>query len=487
MVIAFYFVMNVILASVVNSYNSSETTYEEEKAKDIKKNLNDAYELLDQDNHGWIGKKSIMEIFHILNEECPEIRHINKEKAEILFAILDRDGDESISRKEFMYFTRCMLLEFKRYNLKGTIMEAYFPKIYASDGFQGFKKFITSKLFDNVIDIIIFLNAIIVFIQSFPELSGEVAVQDPHIKDGELDTVWEIAETIFTVLYCLEMCSKLLVLGWERYTKESRNIFDAFVTILALASTIYVYYPNEFSNSLLIRYVVMARVLRLVRVLTALPQFQTIGRIFVDLAPAASRVFLLLMVIMYVFAAIGMQSFGGLVTRDPENPISYRLENNTFADNVYWSNSFNDMLSGMNVLFNLLVVNNWPEEADGILAVSGTRLSRYFFVTFHIFGVVIVNNIVVAYVVDAFMSEIENSPGKEKEENIRDLDTDILDASDAILSDAKNAIFDASQISGTKTTLKGHFIVRMRAAGKKRAKREALFKSLFNVDSIADA
>ena len=347
---------------------------------------------------------------------------------------------------------------------------------------KAFSKFITSDLFDNAIDVIIFLNAIIVFIQSFPELSGENVVQDPHINDGEVDTIWEFAETVFTIIYCLEMCSKVLVLGWRRYTEDNRNKFDAFVTILALASTIYVYYPNQFSNSLLIRYVVMARVLRLVRVLTALPQFRTIGRIFVDLAPAASRVFLLLMVIMYVFAAIGMQSFGGLVTRDPNNPISYRLQNNTFADNIYWSNSFNDMLSGMNVLFNLLVVNNWPEEADGILAVSETRLSRYFFVAFHIFGVVIVNNIVVAYVVDAFMAEIGESSITESNKSIHDFDADILDASDAIISEQSHAIFDASQISGTKTSLKGHFIVRMKAAGKKRAKKEALFKSLFNAD-----
>ena len=76
MVIAFYFVMNVILASVVNSYNNSEQSYEDKKAADIKRNMNDAYELLDQDNQGWVGKKIIMEIFRILNEECPEIRYV---------------------------------------------------------------------------------------------------------------------------------------------------------------------------------------------------------------------------------------------------------------------------------------------------------------------------------------------------------------------------------------------------------------------------
>jgi len=283
--------------------------------------------------------------------------------------------------------------------------------------------------------------------------------------------VWEKAETFFTVIYCFEMALKLLVLGWRRYTQANRNIFDGTITILALTSTIYVYYPNDFSNSLLIRYVVMSRVLRLLRLLIAIPQFQVTGRIFTDLSPVASRVFLLLMVIMYVFSAIGMQCFGGLVTRDPNNQISYRLKDTDFADNEYWGNSFNDMLSGMNVLFNLLVVNNWPEEADGILAVSGTRLSRYFFVVFHIFGVIIVNNVVVAYVVDAFMSEFEKSKNSSKEMK-------------RVVSKRHitQSVFDAREISGTKTSLKGQFVVKMKSVGKKQARRESLFRAIFDSD-----
>ena len=34
-----------------------------------------------------------------------------------------------------------------------------------------------------------------------------------------------------------------------------------------------------------------------------------------------------------------------------------QLEGTTYADCFYWGNNFNDLLSGMNVAFNLLVVN----------------------------------------------------------------------------------------------------------------------------------
>lgn len=45
-------------------------------------------------------------------------------------------------------------------------------------------------------------------------------------------------------------------------------------------------------------------------------------------------------------------------TPDPENPLSEVLLSTDFAINDYWGNNFNDMISAMNVMFNLLIVNN---------------------------------------------------------------------------------------------------------------------------------
>ena len=339
-------------------------------------------------------------------------------------------------------------------------------------------------MFEQIIDVIVFLNAIVVFIQTFPELSGESLKRDPKIADGELDTVWEALETLFTVVYCIEMFLKLLVNGWRRYVGQFRNIFDGLITILALLATVYVYYPNAFSNSLLIRYIVMARTLRLVRLLIAIRQFQLTGEIFVSLLPSAARVLLLLLAFMYFFSAIAMQCYGGLITRDPNNPTAYLLEGTSFADNFYWANSFNDMMSGMNVLFNLLLVNNWPEEADGIVAVSGTKLSRFFFILFYICGVIIVNNVVVGFVIDTFMNEFEKA---------KSTPTRVLQTSESNISSDRNisatedqAIFDVSEITGTKTNIEGQFVVNFRNANKKQQVRESFFRGLLDADMKND-
>lgn len=97
----------------------------------------------------------------------------------------------------------------------------------------------------------------------------------------------ELVETLFTVIYALEVIVKIIVLGWRKYIEATKNVFDFTITILAVVSTVIVYYPNEFSDSRIIRMIVMARVLRLVRLLTAMKRFQLLGRITIEIIPDA--------------------------------------------------------------------------------------------------------------------------------------------------------------------------------------------------------
>lgn len=311
-----------------------------------------------------------------------------------------------------MNFTTVMLLEFDE--VKPTWLEMTFPSIKDSEKYQKFRDIIQSDKFDYGIDAIILVNAIIVIAQSWPELAGHSERSNPKLRDGMIDTPWEIAETLFTMIYLVEMLSKILLLGWKNYSATIRNLFDGFITVLAVGSMIFVYYPNDYSNSHLIRFVVMSRVVRVFRLFMVIKPFTVMSRTFIGVLPAAGRVALLLFCLVYVFSAIGMHLFGGLLTRDPNNEMSYVLEGTDFADNFYWANNFNDLLSGINVCFNLLVINNWNEMETGILAIS-SKWSRYFFFTFFICGVIIVNNLVVAIVIDFFFSELEAAEKEEEE------------------------------------------------------------------------
>lgn len=284
-------------------------------------------------------------------------------------------------------------------------------------------------------------------------------------------------ETVFTVIYVMEALSKVAVQGWKRYLDSPRNVFDFSITLMAVLSSAIVYYPNEFSDSRLIRMILTARVLRLIRLLSALQPFQLIGRISAEILPAASSVITVLFLSLYFFSALGMQLYGGMITRDPENPLSHLQLGSEFAESDYWANNFNDMFGSMNVsskqkltrnflilllfqvLFDLLVVNNWFVTELGYEAATESKRVRLFFLAFHIFGVILVNNLVIAFIINKFLQQLAIFREEKK--------TELVDGDSTIIADRK-ALFDATTITGTKTELSGAYSARVRHTGSMR-------------------
>ena len=271
--------------------------------------------------------------------------------------------------------------------------------------------------------------------------------------DGSIDTPWEVAEAIFTGIYAVEVMVKLTVYGWKRYMETTKNMFDFTVTILAIASSAIVYFPNAINDSRIIRMIVMLRVLRLIRLLTSMKRFQLIGAVSAEILPAARNVFLILFLLMYLFAVIGVSIFGGLISRDPQNKLSYLVLGTEYAESEYWGNNFNDMLSAMNVLFNLLVGNNWTVMEIGIEGATQSKWVRVYFMAFHILGVILVNNLVIAFIIDQFLSQLAAYREKSEEE--------VVGEGEAVIYQ-RRAKFRGSQVTGTETGIHGDYIARIR-------------------------
>jgi len=438
MILTFFFFLNVILALVFTAYeNTLRATHKQ--IEDVKADcIEQAFNILDKENTGSIPRTSMMSVFLILNEDYDEIRTIPENDAELMFALLDQSGSDCIDLKEFQNFGIVLLLEFKDYS-KTTWFENKFPTFSSTSSYHRFSNIIQSETFETAIDFVIIANCIVVLIQSYPELLGhEVVTNNVMIQGG-----WEVMEVIFTLLYVLEMIAKIVVLGWDRYSSSLRHVFDGLITVLCLSTIIVVYYPNECNNPVIIQVVLVLRIFRIVRLFMVMESFQIIGRTFVAILPSAGRAIVLLFCIMYVFSAIGMQFFGGLINRDPENSVSYLLEGTDFAGALYWANNFNDLLSGINVIFNLLVINNWNEMESGILAVSQTKQSRWFFFTFYIFGVILVNNLVIALSIDTFNNELEDDSKNGKNKKFSFL--------------GKRLVFDANKLSKGNFNLSGNY------------------------------
>lgn len=455
MMVTFFFLTNFMLASVVNSYENELERRKEEQLEVNNTKLLQAYNIL-SDGSNTISRDVVMDLFYIINEDFPEVPTIPPDKASILFAVLDADGTGDIDQDEFLEFGTVLLLEFQKVqSIPKTFMELYFPKIHSSRSYQNFSTFIESGSFDNVIDTILIGNAIVIFIQSYDMLMGTKPADDTTTMDEGANTLWEVLETVFTSIYTLEMIMKILVSGWYSYSKAKRNIFDMAITLLAIVATAYVYYPNDYSDERLIRFVVMARVLRISRLLIRVDQFRTIAIISIDVVSRAKMIFLLLFIIIYIWAALGVQIFGGLITRDPDDPNSYLLSGSDFAESNYWANNFNDMFGAINVIFDLLIVNNWTIIQNGYESVLQSRYNRLYFLSFYIFGNVLVNNIVVAFIIEAFIRQWDSM----KKSKRISLSTDDYNNNDEDNDREHNngVKFNAKRITGTDTNVSGNF------------------------------
>lgn len=453
MILIFFFLMNLVLAAVVNAYDESIKNRKKKRAELAQENLSKAFELMDTRNEGSIGRAAVMGLLMVLNDDFPEIHKLGRDEAKLLFGFLDKDGNQSVTFEEFQEFGILLLVEFTKQSDYATFVEVNLPTVAQSSWYKSLCELVKSSTFEYVVDALLVANAVVIGIQSYPELAGNSVALNPQYVDRNIDTRWEIYETVFTFLYVVEVFLKIMVNGWKRYTETARNVFDFAVTGFALIATVYVYYPNKYNDTHLIRLIVMARVLRLGRLLMAIPAFQLFGTISVEILPAAVDVILVLFFLMYFFSAMGVILYGGMITRDPNNPLSTELLDTSFSGSEYWANNFNDMMSSMNVLFNLLVVNNWTICEEGFEAVTGGKWVRLFFFSFHVLGVILVNNLVIAFILNAVFQQLETLNKRKGVE--------VVDG-EAII-EGERAIFDASEITGTATGATGGYIARIRS------------------------
>lgn len=184
MVISFFYLMNLILAGVVNSYNENiEKRISDRKAL-ANLLLTRAFEVMNPDKTGRVSREAIMAVFFILNEDFPQIRRMSKDEGNLIFGFLDRDGSSTITMDEFLDFGNVLLLEFTKESDYVTFVEKHLPKVFRSRGWQEVCKFAHSTAFEYCIDLILVANAVIIAIQSYPELSGQDVAMDPHYNDG---------------------------------------------------------------------------------------------------------------------------------------------------------------------------------------------------------------------------------------------------------------------------------------------------------------
>lgn len=119
----------------------------------------------------------------------------------------------------------------------------------------------------------------------------------------------------------------------------------------------------------------------------------------VNLIAPLSNLYGILFTIYYVFAILGIEFFGGHITKDV-----IAEKNILGVPNDYNLVNFNDLTSSFVTLWALMIVNNWMVIVGMYCQVMGSNWWRVYFCIFYYFAVVIGINIVVAFAIDMYTS-----------------------------------------------------------------------------------
>ncbi|GJQ73114.1 hypothetical protein Trydic_g1743 [Trypoxylus dichotomus] len=203
---------------------------------------------------------------------------------------------------------------------------------------------------------------------------------------------------VFTFLFLCETVLKLIAFGIKNFFKDPWNTFDFVTVIGSIVDAMVVEFGENFINVGFLRLFRAARLIKLLR------QGYTIRILlwtFVQSFKALPYVCLLIAMLFFIYAIIGMQVFGN-IREDPYESITRH-------------NNFRNFIQGLMLLFRCATGENWPnimlscikgqpcdENAGKDPNTCGSNLAYAYFVSFIFFCSFLMLNLFVAVIMDNF-------------------------------------------------------------------------------------
>jgi voltage-gated sodium channel len=218
-----------------------------------------------------------------------------------------------------------------------------------------------SALFRRVVITLILLNAIIVGLDTYPQI---------HARYGE---IFHLADRIILYLFSLELVLRFLGSSPRlAFFRSGWNLFDLIIVGIS-------YLPSSefFTVARLFR------ILRALRTVSVSPDLQKVVNALLRSLPALGHILILLALLMYVYAAIGTSLFGQIAPK-------------------YFGSLHQSVLT----LFSVITLEGWVNVMDEV--VPHMPAAWIYFVTFILFGTFVALNFVVGVIVNNLQAvEIE--------------------------------------------------------------------------------
>ncbi|HAA14086.1 MAG TPA: potassium transporter [Cytophagales bacterium] len=264
------------------------------------------------------------------------------------------------------------------------------------------KKIAESSWFKNVITLVIIIAGVLVGIQTY------------HAYAERNQEILEVLDTVILWIFVLEIVIKLVAEGrkpWNYFT-NGWNVFDFIIVAAA-------FLPFGGSSITILR---LLRLLRVLKLISALPKLQMLVSALLKSIPSMGYVSLLLLILFYIYAVIGVFFFG---TNDPIH--------------------FGDLETSMLSLFRVVTLEDWTDVMyinmfgcenygyDGAIkpcmdSVAQPALSIAYFVSFVLIGTMIMLNLFIGIIMngmDEAKAEMEMEASEERKGSVSvaDLET----------------------------------------------------------------
>uniref|UniRef100_A0A672LTQ9 Voltage-dependent L-type calcium channel subunit alpha n=1 Tax=Sinocyclocheilus grahami TaxID=75366 RepID=A0A672LTQ9_SINGR len=272
------------------------------------------------------------------------------------------------------------------YALKAQPLKLYIPKNPVQ---YKFWSIINSTGFEYIMFVLILLNTVTLAVQHYDQSKFFSYVMD-------------ILNMVFTGLFTVEMIIKLMALRLRHYFIDAWNSFDALIVVGSVVDIVVT--DSEDSSRVSITFFRLFRVMRLVKLLSKGEGIRTLLWTFVKSLQALPYVALLIAMIFFIYAVIGMQTFGKVAMQDHTQ--------------INRNNNFQTFLQAVLLLFRCATGEAWQEimlaslpgkrcdpESDYEPAeefTCGSNFAIVYFISFFMLCAFLIINLFVAVIMDNF-------------------------------------------------------------------------------------
>ncbi|XP_053321997.1 sodium channel protein type 5 subunit alpha-like [Spea bombifrons] len=216
----------------------------------------------------------------------------------------------------------------------------------------------------------------------------------------EFDRMLSIGNYVFTGIFTAEMVFKIIALDPYYYFQQGWNIFDSIIVSLSLMELCLA----SMGNLSVLR---SFRLLRVFKLAKSWPTLNTLIKIIGNSVGALGNLTLVLAIIVFIFAVVGVQLFG-------KNYLDCVCKINEDCKLPRWH--MNDFFHSFLIVFRVLC-GEWIETMWDCMEVAGQPLCILVFMLVMVIGNLVVLNLFLALLLSSFSADNLSAPDEDGEMN----------------------------------------------------------------------